>query len=49
MSPVTIVTGVPFAPNTSVADYYVHSPEEVKTFLGHLYEQKHEVHNECPR
>ena len=39
----------PFAPNTSVADYYVHSPEEVKTFLEHLYEQKHEVHNECPQ
>lgn len=39
----------PFAPNTSVADYYVHSPEEVRTFLEHLYEQKHEVHNECPQ
>src|SRR3972149_9398383 len=25
----------PFAPNTSVADYYVHSPGEVKVFLEH--------------
>ncbi|MBM4066940.1 MAG: trehalose-phosphatase [Planctomycetes bacterium] len=39
----------PFTPNTSVADYYVHSPDEVKTFLEHLYEQKHEVHNGCPQ
>jgi trehalose 6-phosphate phosphatase len=39
----------PFTPTTSVADYYVHSPEEVKTFLEHLYEQKHEVHNEFPQ
>jgi trehalose-phosphatase len=37
----------PFTPDTSVADYYVHSPDEVKIFLEHLYEQKHEVHNEC--
>ncbi|HHT9136213.1 MAG TPA: trehalose-phosphatase [Candidatus Wunengus sp. YC60] len=37
----------PFAPNTSVADYYVHSPGEVKTFLEHICEQKYEVHNEC--
>lgn len=39
----------PFTPDTSVADYYVHSPDEVKVFLEHLYEQKHEVHNECPQ
>ncbi len=43
----TIFVGNPS--DTSVADYYVHSPEEVKTFLEHLYEQKHEVHNECPQ
>lgn len=30
----------PFAPNTSVADYYVNSPGEVKTFLEHLYAQR---------
>jgi trehalose-phosphatase len=42
----TIFVGNPL--DTSVADYYVHSPDEVKTFLEHLYEQKHEVQNECP-
>lgn len=43
----TIFVGNPL--DTSVADYYVHSPDEVKTFLEHLYEQKHEVQNECPQ
>lgn len=43
----TIFVGNPL--DTSTAEYYVHSPEEVKVFLEHLYEQKHEVHNECPQ
>ena len=43
----TIFVGNPL--DTSTADYYVHSPDEVKAFLEHLYEQKHEVHNECPQ
>ena len=43
----TIFVGNPL--DTSTAEYYVHSPEEVKTFLEHLYEQKHEVHSECPQ
>ena len=43
----TIFVGNPL--DTSAAEYYVHSPEEVKVFLEHLYEQKHEVHNECPQ
>lgn len=43
----TIFVGNPL--DTSTAEYYVHSPEEVKAFLEHLYEQKHEVHNECPQ
>ena len=37
----------PFTPDTSVADYYVHSPDEVKTFLDHLYAQKQETRNGC--
>jgi len=41
----TIFVGNPS--DMSTADYYVNSPEEVKVFLEHLYEQKHEVHNEC--
>ncbi|HHT9127129.1 MAG TPA: trehalose-phosphatase [Candidatus Wujingus californicus] len=41
----TIFVGNPS--DMSPADYYVNSPEEVKVFLEHLYEQKHEVHNEC--
>ena len=41
----TIFVGNPA--DMSTADYYVNSPEEVKVFLEHLYEQKHEVHNEC--
>ncbi len=44
-SGVTIFVGNPS--DTSEADYYVNSPEEVKVFLEHLYEQKNEVHNEC--
>jgi len=43
----TIFVGNPS--DTSTAEYYVHSPEEVRVFLEHLYEQKHEVHNECPQ
>jgi len=43
----TIFVGNPL--DTSTAEYYVHSPEEVKVFLEHLYEQKHEVQNECPQ
>ena len=43
----TIFVGNPS--DTSAANYYVHSPEEVKVFLEHLYEQKHEVQNECPQ
>ena len=43
----TIFVGNPL--DTSTAEYYVHSPEEVKVFLEHLYEQKHAVHNECPQ
>ena len=43
----TIFVGNPS--DMSTADYYVNSPEEVKVFLEHLYEQKHEVHNECPQ
>ena len=43
----TIFVGNPL--DTSTAEYYAHSPEEVKVFLEHLYEQKHEVHNECPQ
>ena len=43
----TIFVGNPL--DTSTAEYYVHSPEEVRVFLEHLYEQKHEVHNECPQ
>ncbi len=43
----TIFVGNPL--DTSTAEYYVHSPEEVKVFLEHLYEQKHEVDNECPQ
>ncbi|MBI2469689.1 MAG: trehalose-phosphatase [Planctomycetes bacterium] len=35
----------PFTPDTSVADYYVHSSDEVKEFLEHLYSQKQEIHN----
>ena len=42
----TVFVGNPS--DTSAADYYVNSPEEVKAFLEYLYEQKHEVHNECP-
>lgn len=34
----TIFVGT--APDVSEADYYVHSPEEVKTFLEFLYKQK---------
>ncbi len=48
----TIFVGDPLqasAPGISAADYYVLSPDEVKDFLEHLYEQKHEVHNECPQ
>ena len=41
----TVFVGNPS--DTSTADYYVSSPEEVKVFLEHLYEQKREVHNEC--
>src|SRR3990170_5413427 len=41
----TIFVGNPS--DMSTADYYVNSHEEVKVFLEHLYEQKHEVHNEC--
>lgn len=43
----TVFVGNPS--DTSAADYYVNSPEEVKVFLEHLYEQKREVHNECPQ
>ncbi|HHT9146727.1 MAG: trehalose-phosphatase [Candidatus Brocadiaceae bacterium] len=43
----TIFVGNPL--DTSTAEYYVHSPEEVRVFLEHLYEQKHEVQNECPQ
>jgi trehalose-phosphatase len=43
----TIFVGNPS--DTSTAEYYVHSPEEVRVFLEHLYEQKHEVPNECPQ
>jgi trehalose-phosphatase len=42
----TVFVGSPS--DTCTADYYVNSPEEVKSFLEHLYKQKHEVHNECP-
>lgn len=35
--------------DTSAADYYVSSPEEVKTFLEYLYEQKYKVHNGCSK
>ena len=41
----TVFVGKPS--DTSTAEYYVNSPEEVKVFLEHLYEQKNEVHNEC--
>ena len=43
----TIFVGNPL--DTSAANYYVNSPDEVKAFLEHLYERKHEVHNECPQ
>ena len=42
----TIFVGNPS--DATTADYYVNSPEEVEVFLEHLYEQKHEVHIECP-
>lgn len=37
----------PFTSDTTAADYYVHSPEEVKTFLEHFYAQKQEARNGC--
>ncbi|HHT9116370.1 MAG: trehalose-phosphatase [Planctomycetes bacterium] len=43
----TIFVGNPS--DTAAANYYVNSPEEVKAFLEHLCEQKHEVQNECPQ
>jgi trehalose-phosphatase len=41
----TVFVGKPS--DTSTADYYVNSPDEVRVFLDHLFEQKHEVCNEC--
>ncbi|KKO20806.1 MAG: trehalose-phosphatase [Candidatus Brocadia sp.] len=40
----TIFVGTPT--DTSAADYYVHSPEEVKSFLEFLYKQKDEGHHD---
>ena len=42
----TIFVGSPS--DTTVADYFVHSPEEVKTFLEHLYKQKCKSDHEQP-
>lgn len=42
----TIFVGSPS--DTTVADYFVHSPEEVKTFLEHLYKQKCKNDHEQP-
>ena len=39
----TVFVGNPS--DTSAADYYVHTPEEVKVFLEFLYEQKNEINH----